>query len=252
MTNEPPNLTLQQIVDGGFLHAGKWDINFKDILVLTGDAPKQPGVYIFVQAGIAHYVGVASKNLAQRLYFYGRPGISQRTNIRLNGLLRTEIANSKTVDVYVAMPPDLEWNGWKVSGPEGLEAAIIRNFLLPWNRRGTVPQLSQSKSNRLQRPKQLEDMAPNEAKSSGANTSTADRIRQYAEIHHFGPARIMGKTIIEISARDVHDGIGLRNAFPSVCQALSGRKIADTSRVSLTRRIGPSNSSTTVYVYELL
>jgi hypothetical protein len=106
-------------------------------LIFAGNAPKHPGVYIFVQAGSARHVGVASRSLAQRLYMYSRPGISQRTNIRLNAALRDELAVGSIVDVYVANPPDLEWNGWKVSGAEGLEAAIIRNFRLPWNRRGT-------------------------------------------------------------------------------------------------------------------
>lgn len=39
---------------------------------------------------------------AQRLYMYGRPGVSQRTNIRLNGVLRDELANGEIIDVYLA------------------------------------------------------------------------------------------------------------------------------------------------------
>lgn len=252
MTDELPELLLSQIADGGFVHTGRWALNPQGALFFAGNAPKQPGVYIFVQAGTARYVGVASKNLAQRLYMYGRPGISQRTNIRLNGVLRNELANGEIIDVYVASPPDLEWNGWKVSGAEGLEAAIIRGFRLSWNRRGTVPGpiLPASKGRSPSNPS--ETAASSEVVDPGERPNTADRIRDYAENKFFGPARNAGQPLVEVSAREIHDGLRLRNAFPSVCQALGGRKIADMCRVKLTRRIGPANSSTTAFVFELL
>jgi len=252
MTNDLPDLMLPQIADGGFAHAGRWDLNPEGVLFFAGNAPKRPGVYIFVQAGTARYVGVASRNLAQRLYMYGRPGVSQRTNIRLNGVLRDELANGEIIDVYVASPPDLEWNGWKVSGAEGLEAGIIRGFRLPWNRRGTVPALMSSASTEPQSANSSDGVVSCGSAVPGGRTNTADRIRDYVESRFFGPARGTGRSVVEISAREIHDGLGLRNAFPSVCQALSGRKIAEMCRVNLTRRIGPTNSSTTAYVYELL
>ena len=252
MTEELPELSLSQITDGGFVHAGRWDLNAEGMLIFAGNAPKHPGVYIFVQAGRARYVGVASRSLAQRLYMYSRPGISQRTNIRLNAALCDELAVGSIVDVYVANPPDLEWNGWKVSGAEGLEAAIIRSFRLTWNRRGTIPtQMSPALTGRPP-TNSAESAAPSGSAVPDQRTTTADRIRDYAESRFFDPARDAGQSIVEISAREIHDALGLRNAFPSVCQALGGRKIAELCRVNLTRRTGPSNSSTTAYVYELL
>lgn len=252
MTDELPELLLSQIADGGFVHTGRWVLNPEGVLVFAGNAPKQPGVYIFVQARTARYVGVASRNLAQRLYMYGRPGSSQRTNIRLNAVLRNELANGEIIDVYVASPPDLEWNGWKVSGAEGLEAAIIRGFRLPWNRRGTVPARMQSASKERPPSDLSETVASCEIADTGGRPNTADRIRDYAESKFFGPARNAGQPLVEVSAREIHDGLRLRNAFPSVCQALAGRKIADMCRVKLNRRTGPANSSTTAFVYELL
>jgi hypothetical protein len=167
---------LSQIADQGFVHTGRWALNPEGVLVFAGNAPKQPGVYIFVQAGTARYVGVASRNLAQRLYMYGRPGSSQRTNIRLNGVLRNELANGEIIDVYVASPPDLEWNGWKVSGAEGLEAAIIR-FRLSWNRRGTVPAPIQSASQGRPPSDPSETAASSETADPGERPNTADRIQ---------------------------------------------------------------------------
>ena len=86
--------------------------------------------------GFAQYIGVASVNLAKRLYFYRKPGPTQRTNIRMNAVLREGIAQGSAIDIYVATPPSLEWNGWTISGPEGLEAGIIKSYTLPWNMRG--------------------------------------------------------------------------------------------------------------------
>lgn len=82
------------------------------------------------------YVGLASKSLLQRLYFYGNPGSSQRTNIRLNALIRETLALGKAIEIHYACPPTLAWNGFTISGPEGLEAGLIQDFFLPWNMRG--------------------------------------------------------------------------------------------------------------------
>jgi hypothetical protein len=99
--------------------------------------PNEPGVYAFCIDGVAQYVGVASKSLSRRLYLYAKPGPTQSTNIRLNELLLAKARDEVSIDVLVATPPDLEWHGWPISGAEGLEAALIRNFHLPWNKRGS-------------------------------------------------------------------------------------------------------------------
>ena len=39
----------------------------------------------------------------------------------------------------MAHPPDHEWNGFTISGAEGLEAGLISAFNLPWNMRGGQP-----------------------------------------------------------------------------------------------------------------
>lgn len=100
--------------------------------------PDKRGVYAFALGEQIVYVGLASRSLKQRLGFYARPGVSQRTNIRLNGLIRELIAEGKTVRVLIAHPEDGEWRGFRLSGPEGLEAALIEDFNLPWNIRGSI------------------------------------------------------------------------------------------------------------------
>lgn len=105
-------------------------------LVLDQPLPKNRGVYAFVKNGVALYVGLATMGLAKRLYFYGKPGVTQRTSQRVNELLKVELLSAPYIDIYTATPSNLEWNGLPVSGDAGLELGLIETFSLPWNIRG--------------------------------------------------------------------------------------------------------------------
>lgn len=76
-------------------------------------------MYAFVIDGFAVYVGVAKVGIAKRLQFYAKPGRTQRTNIRLNQMIKTELAMRPPIDIYTAMPGGLEWNGLPVHGCAG-------------------------------------------------------------------------------------------------------------------------------------
>lgn len=131
-----PALSTECLLKGGFEHIADWSLasgELKPTLAL----PKRRGVYAFVKDDAALYVGVATKGIAKRLYFYGKPGVTQRTSIRIGAALKAELETGSAVAIYAAMPPDLEWNGLPVSGDVGLELGLIEAFTLPWNRRGT-------------------------------------------------------------------------------------------------------------------
>lgn len=91
------------------------------------------GVYAFVNCGTALYVGVATMGLAKRLYFYGNPGATQRTSLRLNAIIKNELRSGHCIDLYTAAPADLEWNGLPIHSSAGLELGLIKKFDLPWN-----------------------------------------------------------------------------------------------------------------------
>jgi hypothetical protein len=132
---DKPKLTVSRLVEAGFAKVGDWSL--VDSRLLCGDQiPDERGVYAFSIADHVFYVGLASKSLLRRLYFYGNPGISQTTNIRIRSLIVQQMPE-KSVSVYVAKPADSEWNGLKVHGAEGLEAGLIATFDLPWNVKGT-------------------------------------------------------------------------------------------------------------------
>ena len=133
-----PTLTVRQLVRTGFKRLGCWELNSEQKLTHKIDLPAQKGVYAFAVDGVVQYVGLASTSVRQRLGFYSKPAQSQRTNLRLNDLIRGRIEQGAVVEVLVGHPPEYDWNGLKVSGAEGLEAGLIAQFDLPWNLRGTT------------------------------------------------------------------------------------------------------------------
>lgn len=132
---EKPLLKASRLLEGGFVRVSQWALLGQN-LRLESPLPKVPGVYAFAKDGIAQYVGVATTTLAKRCSFYIRPGITQRTSIRLNKILKEELARASIIEIYIATPSDCCWNGWALDGNAGLEAGIILHFKLPWNKRG--------------------------------------------------------------------------------------------------------------------
>ncbi|OAI91128.1 hypothetical protein AYO27_04660 [Rhizobium sp. GHKF11] len=116
-----PALPVSVLTSAGFRLIGRWALTASDELITDAPLPKD--------------VGVATMGVAKRLYFYGKPGISQRTSQRLNGVIKGELRGSGSIEIYVAFPPDLEWNGLPVHGSAGLELGLIKKYALPWNMR---------------------------------------------------------------------------------------------------------------------
>jgi len=130
-----PPLTVEQLKAGGFEEAGRWRIDQAGLLEIM-DLPAKPGVYAFAIDGVVQYAGIAANSLFQRLRFYARPGVTQRTSQRLNRTITELCGKGSVIDVLVAFPDDFTWGGFLVKGAEGLEAGIIASFDLPWNIRG--------------------------------------------------------------------------------------------------------------------
>lgn len=131
-------LTVERLLQSGFKEVGCWAVAERRINP-PPDLPAERGVYAFAIDAQVMYIGLASRSIRQRLGFYARPGASQRTNVRLNAVIRDRISTGATIRILVAHPDDGEWNGFRLSGPEGLEAALIEDFDLPWNERGSRP-----------------------------------------------------------------------------------------------------------------
>jgi hypothetical protein len=137
MAQIKPELPAETLLEAGFRRVSGWRIDEADALVLTNALPKEVGVYAFVKAGVVMYIGVATMGLAKRIYFYGKPGVTQRTSLRLNATIREELGNSSEIDILIAQPGDMTWHGLPVHGSAGLELGLIKAYSLPWNMRSS-------------------------------------------------------------------------------------------------------------------
>lgn len=79
------------------------------------------------------------------------------------------------------------------------------------------------------------------------NAKDADRIRQYVLEHFIEPAREEDRPQVDVLVRDVNTALGLKEAWPNICQALAGKIFQDMARISAPERIGANQSSATVF-----
>ena len=121
--------------DAGFAMIGQWALDGETI-ALDRDAPNDPAVYAHIVDGDIYYIGSASVGLKGRLHFYAKPGRTQRTSVRVNGLIRNKLRHGHKVWVIAAFPKNTSWKGLPVDTVVGLESGLVRNIRPPWNRRG--------------------------------------------------------------------------------------------------------------------
>jgi hypothetical protein len=50
-------------------------------------------------------------------------------------IIKNELLTVPAIDIYIAVPSDLEWNGLAIHGSAGLELGLIKKYVLPWNMR---------------------------------------------------------------------------------------------------------------------
>jgi hypothetical protein len=136
--SERPPLQIETLLKAGFQHSGTWMLDNNGCPSIDGQIPSKRGVYAFASGETVFYVGVAGMGLKKRLYFYGKPGSRQTTNIRINELIRVSLVDGEKVVILTAVPPDFEWGGLVVNGRAGLEVGLIESFYLPWNVRGAM------------------------------------------------------------------------------------------------------------------
>lgn len=133
----PAETAVDVLVDAGFTLLGTWLATDAGI-GLSARAPRDPGVYAFVVDGIVKYVGLTKSGFHRRMYNYQRPGATQSTSIRINQTIADLIAAGTVVEVYIAVPPALEWNGLPIHAAAGLEAGLIDMIQPPWNKMGVT------------------------------------------------------------------------------------------------------------------
>jgi hypothetical protein len=126
------------LVEGGFLHAGEWQVGVDGSILFKGDdpIPREPGVYAYAAGGVVRYVGSAQRGLRGRLRHY-EIAKTLRTAARIRAEILALLAAGVTVDVFVMVPPPLTLNRvLPIDTVAGLEEGLIRSLRPSWNRRG--------------------------------------------------------------------------------------------------------------------
>jgi len=131
------DVAIDVLVDAGFTLLGTWQATETGI-GLSAAAPRDPGVYAFVVGGLVKYIGLTKSGFHRRMYNYQRPGATQSTSIRINQIIAEHVASDAQVEIYIAIPPALEWNGLPIHSAAGLEAGLIDMIQPPWNKLGVT------------------------------------------------------------------------------------------------------------------
>jgi len=63
---------------------------------------------------------------------YRRGHERHRTSRRVKGLIATALSENKCVEVLIAIPPSLEWNGLPINTAAGLEMGLIKSIKPVW------------------------------------------------------------------------------------------------------------------------
>ena len=79
----------------------------------------------------------------------------------------------------------------------------------------------------------------------------ADRIRQYVLESYIEPGRERDAPTVDVLVREINDALGLNQAWPNICQALTNSIFLDMAEVEAPERIGAPQSSATVFRYRL-
>jgi hypothetical protein len=79
----------------------------------------------------------------------------------------------------------------------------------------------------------------------------SDRIRLCAMNYFIEPARERRESQVSIRAGDLAAAMGLKNAFPNICQTLGGKKFQKLAQVTSPTSTEPNPSSSTIFTYTL-
>jgi len=129
---------MNKLVSLGFVLAGSWYKELYGIdFNLTKFEHEADILYAFVSNDKLKYLGKTTKSFVNRMKGYRKPGLTQFTNIRINGLIFDELRARQDVYIFVLVAADLcKYKEYRVSLAAGLEDIFIRELNPEWNFHG--------------------------------------------------------------------------------------------------------------------
>ena len=126
---------MDRLLNSGFINVGHWSINDKKIQYhLTSHQKTQNVLYSFVSNGVIMYIGKTTMQLTRRMYGYQNPGLSQRTNIRVNEKIRIHLTNTQPLDILILVDNGLlKHSDFRINLAAGLEDTLIYEINPDWN-----------------------------------------------------------------------------------------------------------------------
>lgn len=85
----------------------------------------------------------------------------------------------------------------------------------------------------------------------GGDDSQVDEIRDYVLEYYISPARERGDDSVTVVVGELNTEMGLKMAWPSICQALDGTKFHELADICPPETEGPVNSSMRKYTFKL-
>ena len=133
LSDDTEPVDAEFLLQAGFELLGNWTQPSAGEILLSAKAPNDPGVYAFILEGVIVYVGLTQTGLRTRLDHYRRGHERQRTSRRVKQLIANALSDKKRVEVLIAIPPALNWNGLPINTAAGLEMGLIKLLKPTWN-----------------------------------------------------------------------------------------------------------------------
>ncbi|MCS4504286.1 GIY-YIG nuclease family protein [Arhodomonas aquaeolei] len=126
---------MEMLTALGFGRIGAWEIGPQGLrLHLERMGDDAPALYAFVVAGAVMYIGKTTRPLRRRLYGYLRPGETQRTNVRVRGLILDAFQDGKAVETLgFSDKREQRLATFRLNLPAALEDDLIKQLSPPWN-----------------------------------------------------------------------------------------------------------------------
>ena len=126
---------LSELEKIGFENVGNWYLNDGSIMfILNSHANQKNILYAFVVDGVIKYIGKSILTLRRRIYAYQHFGPTQKTNIRVHGLLKEMLIKNKSISIYAFVTKNpMLYKGVPIDLAAGLEDSLIAKFKPEWN-----------------------------------------------------------------------------------------------------------------------